>query len=47
MLMPTVNYLHVINCENDSANRNESYKKPQRNYKRKPRNTYLYTNQLK
>ena len=33
MLMPTVNYLRVIDCEPDAANRNESYRKDHKNGK--------------
>ena len=47
MLMPSVNYLRVIDCELDAANRNESDKKEQRNGKRKLIQAYLYDNQLK
>ena len=45
--MATVNYLRVIGCEHDVANRNESYKKDHRNGKRKLIKDYLYSNQLK
>ena len=31
--MPTVNYLRVIDCEHDAANKNESYRKDHRNSK--------------
>ena len=33
MLMTTVNYLRVIDCEHDAANRNERYRKNHQNRK--------------
>ena len=45
--MPTVNYLLVIDCEHDAANRNDKYRKDYQNGKRKFMKPYLYTNQLK
>ena len=44
--MPTVNYLQVIGCEHDAANRNMSNRKDHRNGKAKLMKAYLYTNQL-
>ena len=46
MLMSTVNYLRVIDCEQDAANRNLSYKKDHRDGKMKLVNAYLYNNRL-
>ena len=44
--MPTANYLLVIGCKHDAANRNDSYRKDHRSDKQKLMNVYLYTNQI-
>ena len=42
MLMLAINYLRIIDCKYDAANRNESYQKEHRSSKRKFLKYYLY-----
>ena len=42
--MPTGNYLQVIDCEHDSANIKQNYRKDHRKSRRKHIEAYLYTN---
>ena len=45
--MPTVKYLRATDCEHDAAKRQDSYRKDNRNGKRKLMKAYIYTNQFK
>ena len=47
MQIPTLNYIRVIDRENDAKNKKKSPRKSHRNGKRKFMKAYLYTNSSK